>query len=154
MSDPSNSLWYNYPNNVTGRAFMQVFGTIHHTDFIYNKILLTPRPNPKVQDHAFQLSGPACATLRRIWRLSPSVNRERTMRWSRENRSIKTWLPYYMTSQVLGQRWSPQLTDRGSDNALSVQGYRTTQGAMIDEHGSMLEWWLEGENWRNSKNPS
>ena len=38
-----------------------------------------------------------------------------------------------------GSEMRPQLKDRGSDNALSVQGYRTTQGAMIDEHGSVLE---------------
>jgi hypothetical protein len=40
----------------------------------------------------------------------------------------------------------PQLRDRGCDNMLPDRGNHTTQEAVIDEYGTMMEWWLEEEN--------
>jgi hypothetical protein len=39
----------------------------------------------------------------------------------------------------------PQLNDRGYDNVLRGQGYRTPQGTVKDRDGAMVEWWLAGE---------
>jgi hypothetical protein len=32
---------------------------------------------------------------------------------------------------------------------LPCQGYHTPQGPMINEYGTVVEWWLVWENWRN-----
>jgi hypothetical protein len=40
----------------------------------------------------------------------------------------------------------PLTLDRGYDNVLLGQGYRTPRGAVIDEYGAMVESWLAGEN--------
>jgi hypothetical protein len=53
------------------------------------------------------------------------------------------------TRQAPGQRWSPQLKDRGCDTVLRGQGYSTIQRAVTDGYGAMMEWWLVGENRRN-----
>jgi hypothetical protein len=39
----------------------------------------------------------------------------------------------------------PLTYDRGYDNVLLGQGYRTPRGAVIDEYGAVVEWWLAGE---------
>jgi hypothetical protein len=49
---------------------------------------------------------------------------------------------------MLVQRWSPQLKNRGCDTVLRGQGYLTPQGAVVDGYGTMVEWWLKGENQR------
>jgi hypothetical protein len=41
----------------------------------------------------------------------------------------------------------PLTEDRGYDNVLLGQDYRTPRGAVIDEYGAIVEWWLAGENW-------
>jgi hypothetical protein len=41
--------------------------------------------------------------------------------------------------------------DIGYDNVLRDQIYGTPQGAVTDWGGAMVEWWLAGENWRNSE---
>jgi hypothetical protein len=56
---------------------------------------------------------------------------------------------YSVTIQVVGQRWSPQLKDRGCDTVLPGQGCHTSQRAVIDEYGAMIEWWLARESWIN-----
>jgi hypothetical protein len=43
---------------------------------------------------------------------------------------------------------NPQTYDQGYHNVLHGQGYRTPRGAVIDEYGAMVEWWLAGENRR------
>jgi hypothetical protein len=37
---------------------------------------------------------------------------------------------------------------RGYDNVLLGQGCRTPRGAVIDEYGAVVKWWLAGENRR------
>jgi hypothetical protein len=41
--------------------------------------------------------------------------------------------------------------DRRYDNVPLGQGHRTPRGAVIDECGVMVEWWLSGENRRNRR---
>jgi hypothetical protein len=45
-----------------------------------------------------------------------------------------------VTIQEPVQRWSSKCKDRACDNVLPGQGYRTLQGAVIDECGAMVEW--------------
>jgi hypothetical protein len=54
-------------------------------------------------------------------------------------------LHYSVTGQVLGRLWRPKFKDSRCDNALPGQGYRVTQGVIMDECEAMVEWWLAGE---------
>jgi hypothetical protein len=42
----------------------------------------------------------------------------------------------------------PLTEDQGYDNVQPGQGYRTRQGAVIEEYWEMVEWWLAAENQR------
>jgi hypothetical protein len=52
---------------------------------------------------------------------------------------------YSETSQV-PVRNKPLTLYRAYDNVLLGQGYHIPHGAVIDEYGVMVEWWLAGEN--------
>jgi hypothetical protein len=39
-----------------------------------------------------------------------------------------------------GSEMKPLTEDRGCDNVLLGQGYRTPRGAVIDEYGAVVEW--------------
>jgi hypothetical protein len=58
-----------------------------------------------------------------------------------------TWL-FSPIGQLLSQRWSSELKDQGYDNALPVSDYYTPHGAVIDEYGTVVGWWLAGEKLR------
>jgi hypothetical protein len=53
--------------------------------------------------------------------------------------AIRTYISYVITRQLQGQRRSSQLEDRECDNVLRGQGYRTSQRAVMDEYGAMVE---------------
>jgi hypothetical protein len=90
------------------------------------------------------------------WNLCWTINIYRTILFCKKylwkiNIGIYLKLPYSITSQHLGQRWSPLLKDDGYNNVLPGQDYDTLQGALIDGYGVMVKWWLAGENWTNSQ---
>jgi hypothetical protein len=64
---------------------------------------------------------------------------------------LKKLLPCPVTSHRMGQKWSSQFKGHGCDKALSCQGYSIPQGVVTDEHGTMVEWWLAWETWKNSE---
>jgi hypothetical protein len=59
-------------------------------------------------------------------------------------------LPCSVTSQVLGQRWSPKLKHCICDTVLPDRPYHAPQGAETDECGAILRWLLAMKIKRNS----
>jgi hypothetical protein len=53
---------------------------------------------------------------------------------------------------LLRDQPSDKTWDRGYDNVLLGQGYRTPRGAVIDEYGATMGWWLAGEQKNSEKN--
>jgi hypothetical protein len=69
----------------------------------------------------------------------------------RQKDNIKKTLPHWVTSPVLGRRWSPRRKDREYDTVLPGNSYRAAQGAVIVECGTMAELWSAGESRRKSE---
>jgi len=44
------------------------------------------------------------------------------------------------TTEVLHQKWGPQLREQGHDNGLPGHGYHTTYRVATDGHGAMAQW--------------
>jgi hypothetical protein len=83
------------------------------------------------------------------------VPKDRSLGWSGRSLKLTTHLlplllAYYIaTSLMLDQGRSHQLKILRCDYVLPGQGYRTCQGSMIAECGTMVDWWLAGGNVRN-----
>jgi hypothetical protein len=49
-------------------------------------------------------------------------------------------LAYHVTNQELGQRWHPQLKDKGYDAVLPGQDSHISKEVVTDECGAMAAW--------------
>jgi hypothetical protein len=69
------------------------------------------------------------------------------------SRALHKYLASSLCNQTiaLSERWSRNLRDQGCDNVLRGQVYSTPQGAVKDECGADVDYWLTRENKRNSE---
>jgi hypothetical protein len=60
-------------------------------------------------------------------------------------RSFFFFLSFSVSSQCAGSKVKPLTEDRGCDSVMLGQSNRTPHGAVIDEYGAMVEWYLQGK---------
>jgi hypothetical protein len=67
-------------------------------------------------------------------------------RWHKTRASIFFFfLSFSVSSQCAGSEVKPLTEDRGCDSVLLGQSNRTPHGAVLDEYGTMVEWYLQGK---------